>query len=42
MVDHLVLLPTPQRVLPLGGALTLQPDRFIWLADDPPTLLRAG
>ena len=42
MVDHLVLLPTPQRVLPLAGALTLQPDRFIWLADDPPALLRAG
>lgn len=42
MVDHLVLLPTPQRVLPLTGTLTLQPDRFIWLADDPPALLRAG
>lgn len=42
MVDHLVLLPTPQRMLPLTGALTLQPDRLIWLADDPPALLRAG
>ncbi len=42
MIDHLVLLPTPRRVLPLAGALTLQPGRFIWLADDPPALLRAG
>ncbi|NPV68230.1 MAG: family 20 glycosylhydrolase [Anaerolineae bacterium] len=36
MVQSLVLLPAPQRLNYLEGALELEPGRFIWLADGVP------